>query len=127
MYKFSFYIQSKSGFTILVDSHVTIDLFLDSDSFITAYRFSLVNVQTNFCKNNLWILDVEKLNKIMKLYYFYTLKALWDDQGKIKMYYGMYRAKKQLLGKRSIAMICSTLACFQKFNISGGLYTVEYL
>ena len=28
----------------------------------------------------------------MKLYYFYTLKALWDDQGKNKMYYGMSRA-----------------------------------
>ena len=31
----------------------------------------------------------------MKLYYFYALKALWDDQGKIKMYYGMSRVKKQ--------------------------------
>ena len=38
----------------------------------------------------------------MKLYYFYTLKALWDSQGKIKMYYGMSRVKKQLSGKRSI-------------------------
>ena len=34
----------------------------------------------------------------MKLYYFYTLKALWD---KIKMYYGVSRVKKQLSGKRS--------------------------
>ena len=25
----------------------------------------------------------------MKLYDFYTLKAQWDGQGKIKMYYGM--------------------------------------
>ena len=40
----------------------------------------------------------------MKLYCFYTLKALWDGQGKIKMYYGMARAKKQLLRKRSIAV-----------------------
>ena len=24
----------------------------------------------------------------MKLYYFHTIKTLWDDQGKIKMYYG---------------------------------------
>ena len=24
----------------------------------------------------------------MKLYYFYTLKALWDSQGKIRMHYG---------------------------------------
>ena len=28
--------------------------------------------------DNLLILDVKQLNKIMKLYYFYTLKALWD-------------------------------------------------
>ena len=38
----------------------------------------------------------------MKLCYFYALKALWDCQGKIKMYYGMSRVKKQLSGKRSI-------------------------
>ena len=38
----------------------------------------------------------------MKLNYFYTLKALRNGQGKIKMYYGMSRAKKQLSGKRSI-------------------------
>ena len=63
-----------------------------------------MNVQTNYCNNNLLILNVKQLNKIMKLYYFYTLKALWDGQGKIKMYYGMSRAKKQLLRKRSIAV-----------------------
>ena len=40
----------------------------------------------------------------MKLYYFHTLKALWYGQDKIKMYYGMYRVKMQLLGKRSIGM-----------------------
>ena len=38
----------------------------------------------------------------MKLSYFYTLKALWDGQSKIKMYYGMSRFKKQLSGKKSI-------------------------
>ena len=38
----------------------------------------------------------------MKLYYFYTLKTLRDGQGKIKMYYGMSRVKKQLSRKRSI-------------------------
>ena len=38
----------------------------------------------------------------MKLYYFYTLKALRDGQGKIKMHCGMSRVKKQLSGKRSI-------------------------
>ena len=38
----------------------------------------------------------------MKLYYFHTLKALWDGQGKIKMYYGMSRVKKQLSGNRFI-------------------------
>ena len=70
--------------------------------FIIAYHISLVNVQNNYCNNNLLIMDLEQLNKIMKLYYFYTLKALWCGQGKIKMYYGMFRVKKQLLGKRSI-------------------------
>ena len=35
----------------------------------------------------------------MKLYYFYTLRALPDDQGKIKIFYGMSKFKKQLLGK----------------------------
>ena len=38
----------------------------------------------------------------MKLYYFHTLKAPWDGQGKIKMNYGIPKAKKQLSGKRSI-------------------------
>ena len=39
----------------------------------------------------------------MKLYYFHTLKALWDGQGKIKMYYDMPRVKKQLSRKHFIA------------------------
>ena len=39
-------------------------------------------------------MDMKQLNKIMKL-----LKALRDGQGKIKMYYGMFRIKKQLLEK----------------------------
>ena len=41
----------------------------------------------------------------MKLYYFYTLKALWDGQGKTEMYYGMPGVKKQLSGKVSIVYI----------------------
>ena len=46
-------------------------------------------------------MDVKQVNKIMKLYYFHTIKILWDGQGKIKMYYGpelkgSYR-KKDLL------------------------------
>ena len=61
-----------------------------------------MNIQTNDCSNNLLILDVKQLNKIVKLYYFYTLKALWDGQGKIKMYYGMSRVTKQLPGKSSV-------------------------
>ena len=61
-----------------------------------------MNVQNNYCNNNLLILDVKQLNKIMKLYYFYNLIALWDGQGKIKMRYEMPSAKKQLSGKRSI-------------------------
>ena len=75
-------------------------------NFIIAYHISLVKVQTNYCNNNLLILDVKQLNKIMKFYYFHSLKALWDDQGKIKMYYGMPRVKTQLSGKRSIGFIC---------------------
>ena len=63
---------------------------------------TLVKVQTNCCNNNLLIVDVKQLNKIMKLYYFYTLKALRVGQDKIKMHYEMSSAKKQLLGKRSI-------------------------
>ena len=51
--------------------------------FIIAYYISLVNVQTNYYNNNLLILDVKQLNKIIKLYYFYTLKALSDGQGRI--------------------------------------------
>ena len=71
--------------------------------FIIAYHISLVDVQTNNCNYNLPLnLDVKQLNKIVKFYYFYTLKALWYGQGKIKMYYGMSRVKKQLPGKRSI-------------------------
>ena len=61
-----------------------------------------MNVETNYCNKNLLMFDVKQLNKIMKLYYFYTLKGLWDDQGKIKMYYWMSRVKKQLSGKRYI-------------------------
>ena len=49
-------------------------------------------------------MDVKQLNKIMKLNYFDTLKALSDDQGKIKMYSRMSRVKKQLSGKKSIVL-----------------------
>ena len=73
--------------------------------FIIAYHISSVNVQTNYCNNYLLILDVKPLNKIIKLYYFYTLKTLWDGQGKIKMYYGMSRVTKQLSGKKSIKYV----------------------
>ena len=58
-----------------------------------------MNVQTEYCNNNLLILDVKQLNKIMKICYFFDLKALFDGQGKIKMYYGMSRVKEQLSGK----------------------------
>ena len=68
-----------------------------------AYHISLVKVQTNYCNNNLFILDVKQLNEVMKLYHFYTLKALWEGQGKIKMYYDMPRVKKQLSRKKIIA------------------------
>ena len=66
---------------------------------IPLYQISLVSDQTNHCNNNLLILVVKQLNKIIKLYY---VKALWDGQGKIKMYYGMSGVKKQLSRKRYI-------------------------
>ena len=47
-------------------------------------------------------MDVKQLNKVMKLYYFHTFKTTWDGQGKIKMYYGMSKVKKQLTEKTSI-------------------------
>ena len=34
--------------------------------FIITYHISLVNIQTNYCNNNLLILDKKQLNKIMK-------------------------------------------------------------
>ena len=77
-------------------SMTSIDLFLDSDSFIITYHISLGSVQDNYCNNNLLILDVKQLNKIMKLYY---LKALRDGQDKINMYYGMSMVKNQLSEK----------------------------
>ena len=57
---------------------------------------------SNYCYNNLLILNVKQSNKTIKLYYFHILKALWDEQGKTKMYYGMSRVKKQLSRKKSI-------------------------
>ena len=77
------FLMSPSGIWRPCD--VLIYLFLDNDSFLIAYHISLVNIQTNYCNNNVLILDVKQLNKIMKLYYFYTLKALWDGQGKSRM------------------------------------------
>ena len=88
--------------------------------FIIIYHISLVNVQTNYCNNNLLILDVKQLKKIMKLYFFYTLKALWDGQGKMKMYYGMFRVKNQLSGKRSILHLLVSL--FAMFSLVKVLY-----
>ena len=41
----------------------SIDLFLNSDSFIIAYHISLMTVQTNYCNNNPLILDAKQLNK----------------------------------------------------------------
>ena len=38
--------------------------------FIIAYHIALLNVQTNYCNNNLSISDGKQLNKIMILYYF---------------------------------------------------------
>ena len=63
---------------------------------MTAYHISLVNIQTNYCNDNQLILDLKQGNKIMKLYYFYTLKALWNSQGKINMYYFLTNGIKRL-------------------------------
>ena len=81
--------------------------------FIIAYHISLVKTQDNYCNNNLLILDVKQLNKIIKLYYFHALKALWDGQGKTKMYYGCpglkssYREKVYFIAISG--MLCFTL------------------
>ena len=65
-----------------------------------------MKIQDNYCNNSQLILDVKQLNKTIKLYYFHTLKTLWDGQGKIKMYYGMPKVKKQLSRKRAITKVC---------------------
>ena len=75
-----------------VNRPLLINLFLDRDHFSSECSKKLLQY-------NLLILDVKQLNKIMKPHYFYTLKALWDNQGKIKMYYGMSSVKKQLQEK----------------------------
>ena len=95
--------------------------------FITAYHISLVNVQANYCNHNLLTLDVKQLDKIMKLYYLYTLKALWDGQGKIKMYYGMSRVKKKLSGKRSIRNYRSFWDIMKHLWIVGRKYSLPKL
>ena len=77
----------------------SMDFFLNSDSFYNCIpHFS----SENYCYNILLILNVKQLNETIKLDYFHILKALWDGRGKIKMYYGMFRVKKQLSGKKSI-------------------------
>ena len=78
--------------------------------FIIAYHISLVNVQTNYCNNNLLVLDVKQVNKIMKLYYFFTLKALWDGQGKIKMHYGIPGLKSSYQEK-GLFQYCLLVLC----------------
>ena len=48
----------------------------------------------------------------MKFYYF--IKALWDGQGKIKMYYGMSGVKKQAtIGKKVYYKITPLTKQFQ--------------
>ena len=70
-----------------------------------------MKVQASYCNNNLLILDVKQSNKIMKLYYFHTLKALWDGQGKIKMYYGIMRCPglKSSYGGKGLLQTCFSL------------------
>ena len=59
------------------------------------------------------ILDVKRLNKIVKLYYVHTLKVLWDDQGKIKIYCWMCRDKKLLSGKRSVGLRFESITLYK--------------
>ena len=80
-------------------------LFFKKTPFIITYNFSLVKVQANYRNNNLLNLDVTLLNEIMKIYLFYTLKAVWDNQGKIKMYYGMPNVIKATIGKKCLLRI----------------------
>ena len=80
--------------------------------FTVAYYISLVKVQANDCNNNPLTLDVKQLNKTIKLYCFHTLKALWDGQGKINMYYGISKIKRQLSGKRSIVITITIVITF---------------
>ena len=75
---------------LIIESITEYTFFSIVTHLIITYHISLVNVQTNYCNNNRSILDA-KINKITKLYYFYILKALWNGQGKIKMYYGISR------------------------------------
>ena len=90
----------------------------DLPHFIFVYHISLVKVQTNYCNNNIPLtLDVKQLNKTIKRYYFHNFKALWDDKSKTKMYYGIFRIKKQLSGKKSGAFtVASAIGSKQTFN-----------
>ena len=70
--------------------------------FITTYHISLVKVQTNYCNNNLLILDVKQLNKI-NIFFIIKKKALLA-RVKLRCIMGC-RVKKQLSGKRYIAYL----------------------
>ena len=59
--------------------------------FIIAYHISLVDISSGR-----FSLDVKQLKKSWN---FIIFIALWDAQGKIKMYYGMSKVKKQISGK----------------------------
>ena len=68
-----------------------------------------MNVQTNYCNNNLLILDVKQLKKIIKLNYFYILKALWKARVKLRCIMGCsglknsYQEKGLMVNKISIS------------------------
>ena len=63
----------------------------------------------------------------MKLYSFYTLKAMWDGQGKIKMYYGMSRVKKQLSGKSSIVSMLFSLLFYDYWEYQNYVKKTKHL
>ena len=68
-----YYIIPKNKF---VNGSQRIDPFLNSDSFYNCTPNLSSESSSNYYNINLLNLDVKQLNKIIKPYYFYTLKAL---------------------------------------------------
>ena len=76
--------------------------------FIDRYHISLVKVQTNYC-NNLLVLGVKQLNKIMNLYHFHTLKALSMARVKLRRIMGRPELKSSYREKGLFLLHAITL------------------